>query len=120
MRDEHKPSLSTLLSATLEVWLLLIAAALLMWTGNKPEAAQAVCGSVADVEALTQAMDQLRAAEAAEQHVRSNGETYVAAKIGPIPGDSLDAEIVQRREDLRRAQHHLAVSVRLCRERGYF
>ncbi len=120
MSDKNtKLTLPTFLMATLEVWLLLIAGAVLI-SGNRPEAASpALCGSAADALALASAMDQLRAAEVAEQHVLSNGDTYLAAKIGPIPGDEFNAATARSREDLRRAQHHLTVTVRRCRENAF-
>lgn len=116
MSEKHQLTLPTFLMATLEVWLLLTAAVVLM-SGNRPEAASpALCGSAADVLDLASAMDQLRAAETAEQQLRTNGDTYVAAKIGPIPGEGFNAAMAQSLEDLRRSQRHLAVTVRRCRE----
>ena len=117
MRENIRPRLPTLLMATLEVWLLLLAAAVLMLSGNRPEAASpALCGSEADALALARAMDQFRAAEIAERDMRSNGESYLAAKIGPIPGDQFDAAVARQRDGLRRSQHYLAVAARRCRE----
>lgn len=119
MSEKQLPTLPTLLLVTLEVWLLLIAATVLM-TGKRPEAASpAVCGSAEDVLALASAMDQLHAAEIAEQQVLSNGDTYVAAKIGPIPGDELNAASARSRDDLQRAQRYLAVIARKCRENAF-
>lgn len=119
MSEKQTSTFSTLLLATLEVWLLLIAGAFLI-AEKRPEAASpAVCGSAGDAIALTSAMDQLRNAETAEQLVLSNGDTYLAAKIGPIPGDEFNAAAARSQEDLRRAQHHLAVIARRCRENAF-
>lgn len=119
MSEKQRSTFSSLLLAMLEVWLVLIAGTFFI-SSKRPEAASpALCGSAADAAALASAMDQLRNAEIAEQNVLSNGDTYVAAKIGPIPGVQFNAASARSHDDLRRAQHHLAVIARRCRENAF-